>query len=286
MTRPLLLITALLQLLLLSACASLGQVGQVLEGQRPTAAVEGMRLTGLDMNGVDLNFDVKVDNPNPVGISLSGLDYHLKLFGRSFLKGEQPMALNLAANGRSRVQLPVRLGFQQLLSSYQQLKDAREVAYALDLGMGFEVPLLGRVRVPVSYQGKYPIPEMPAVSLRSLDVQQISMSGARLLLKVQVDNPNDFALLLNRFNYQLKLNGFDAGSGLLDQSVNIAQDGKGTLSLPISLDFAQAGRGLYSALLAGTIRYDLSGSMQASGSDPALQSFRIPLDKQGKVNLK
>jgi len=231
-------------------------------------------------------FDVQVDNPNPVGISLAGLDYDLKLLGSSFLQGDQPMGMKLAANGSSQVQVPVRLGFQQLLTSYQQLKGAKRADYQLDLGMGFEVPLLGRVRVPASYRGEFPIPEMPAVSLRSLDVQQLTLNGAQLLLQLEVDNPNDFSLLLDKLNYNLKLNGYDVGGGLVGKSVNIQKDGRGTINLPLNLDFAQAGRGLYSALLGQGIRYDLSGSMEATSSNPILERFRIPLDKQGSVTLK
>ncbi|MEJ2394912.1 MAG: LEA type 2 family protein [Candidatus Thiodiazotropha sp.] len=112
------------------------------------------------------------------------------------------------------------------------------------------------------------------------------MSGASLLLQLEVDNPNSFSLLLNKLNYNLKLNGYDVGGGLVDKAVNIKQDGRGTVSLPVSLDFAQAGMGLYSALLGKGISYDLSGSMQASSSNPILEAFRIPLDKQGRVDLQ
>ena len=286
MSRNLLLPIALLQLLMLTSCATLDQVSQVLEGQKPSARVEGLRLTGLDMNGVDLTFDVGVDNPNPVGISLAGLDYDLKLFGSSFLQGDQPMGMKLAANGRSQVQVPVRLGFQQLLNSYRQLKGAEEVAYQLDLGMGFEVPVLGKVRVPASHQGQLPIPEMPAVSLKSVDVDKLSLSGAKLLLELQVDNPNSFSLLLDKLDYNLKLNGYDVGGGVVNQAARVQQDGRSLISLPLSLDFSQAGMGLYKALLGEGISYDLSGLMQASGSNPILSGFTIPLDKKGSVGLK
>jgi LEA14-like dessication related protein len=286
MLRSLLMIIVLLQILFVSGCASLEQVGQVLEGQKPNASVQGLRLTGLDMDGVDLTFDVKVDNPNPVGISLAALDYDLKLFGNTFLEGDQSMGMKLAANGSSQVQVPVRLGFQQLLNSYKQLKGAKEVAYQVDLGMGFDVPLLGQVRVPVDYRGKFPIPEMPSVSLRSLDVKQLTLSGASMLLELQVDNPNSFALLLDKLNYNLKLNGYDVGGGIVDKKVKVQQVGQGIVALPITLDFAQAGRGLYAALLGNGISYDLSGSVDASSSHPMLAPFRIPLDRQGRVNLK
>jgi LEA14-like dessication related protein len=238
------------------------------------------------VEGFNLAFDVKVDNPNPVAISLAGLDYDLKLLGSRFLQGEQPTGLKVAANGSSQVQVPLRLGFQQLMSSYRQLKGAERADYQLDLGMGFDVPLLGRVRVPISYKGEFPIPRMPEIKLRSFDIRQLSMSGANLLLQMEVDNPNAFSLLLGKLDYNLKLNGYNVGSGLIDKPVNIEQGGQGVIGLPVSLDFAQAGLGLYKALLGSGISYDISGSMDASSSNAMLQAFRIPLDKQGRIDLR
>ena len=269
-----------------SGCATLEQVGQVLDGQKPTAEVKGLRLTQLDFNGVDLAFDVQVDNPNPVGISLSGLDYDLKLLGSRFLTGEQPMGLQVAANGSSPVAVPVRLEFQQLMAAYQQLKHADKAGYQLDLGLGFDVPVLGDLRVPVSYSGELPIPKMPDLKVRSLDVQQLSMSGAKLLMQLEVDNPNAFSLFLNQLDYDLKLNGFQVGGGQITRPVDLQQEGQGVISLPLTLDFAQAGMGLYKALLGKGIQYDLNGSMSASGSNPILSGFSMPLNKKGTVGLK
>ncbi|MCU7795503.1 MAG: LEA type 2 family protein [Candidatus Thiodiazotropha sp. (ex Myrtea spinifera)] len=286
MSRKVLLLFVLIHAISLSGCATLEQVGQVLEGQKPTAQVNGVRLTSLDFEGMDLAFDVQVDNPNPVGISLAGLDYDLSLLGSRFLKGDQPMGMRLAANGNSSVEVPMRLGFQQLLSTYQQLKGADSAGYQLDLGMGFDVPVLGRVRVPVSYQGEFPVPKMPDVKVRSLDVQQLSMSGAKLTMQLEVDNPNAFSLLLNQLNYDVKLNGYNVGSGLMGRAVNLQQGSPGVINLPLSLDFAQAGMGLYKALLGSGISYDLSGSMEASSSNAILKHFQMPLKKQGRVSLR
>ncbi|MEJ2692173.1 MAG: LEA type 2 family protein [Candidatus Thiodiazotropha sp.] len=286
MARRLTLFIMVAQIALLAGCTSMDRVGQALEARKPTAQVTGVKLTGLDMEGVNLAFDVKVNNPNPVGISLAGLDYDLKLLGSRFLQGEQPAGLKVAAKGNSQVQVPLRLGFQQLMSSYRQLKGAQRADYQLDLGMGFDVPILGRVRVPVSYKGEFPVPRMPEIRLRSLDIRQLSMSGAKLLLQMEVDNPNAFSLLLGKLDYNLKLNGYNVGSGLIDKPVNIEQGGKDVIELPVSLDFAQAGLGLYKALLGSGISYDLSGSMDASSSNAMLQAFRIPLDKQGRIDLR
>lgn len=271
---------------LLASCSSLEKVGQVLEGRKPTATVLGLKLAGLDSEGVALTFDVMVDNPNPVGVSLAGFDYDLKLGGRRFLQGEQPLGLKLPANGSSRVQVPVRLVFQTLMERYTELKNSDWADYQVDLGMAFSVPVLGRVRVPVRYEGRFPIPRMPEIRLRSLDVQQLSIKNAKLLLQLEVNNPNAFSIAVGKFDYNLKLNGLDAGRGQLQKPVDIRQGGQGVVGLPLSLDFAETGLGLYKALLGGAIRYELNGSLEALGTTPILQPFQIPLEKRGSVNLR
>ena len=277
----------LLLAMLFQGCSSLEQAGQIVAGSKPTGQVKGVSLTGLDVNGVDLAFDVEVENPNPVKIALDHLDYDLKLLDRSFLQGEQPMGLSLAANGRSQVKLPVRLTYERLLGSYRQLSKRDEVPYRLELGLGFDVPLLGRVRLPMHYQGRLPIPKMPDIRISALDVQRLTLQQADLLLELEVENPNGFALMLDKLDYQLKLNGIDVGGGLLKQSMEIGQGGRGVISLPLSLDLVRTGRGLYGALLGGSgLNYEFRGAMEAAGDMPVLGGVRIPLEKRGRVDFK
>ena len=113
-----------------------------------------------------------------------------------------------------------------------------------------------------------------------------SMSGAKLLLQLEVENPNAFSVLLERLDYGLKLNGYDVGGGVVKQAVKVGEEGRGTVSLPLFINFSQAGMGLYQALLGQGVRYDLSGSLDASSTHPLLEAFRIPLDRQGSVNLR
>ncbi|MCG8079269.1 MAG: LEA type 2 family protein [Candidatus Thiodiazotropha taylori] len=273
-------------ILLFQGCSSLQQAEQLMTGVQPTGEVKGVKLSGLDLRGIDLLFDVEVDNPNPVAISLDGLDYDLKLLNRSFLKGQQSMGMSLAADGKSQVKLPVRMEFERLLEHYSELSKRDDVPYQLDLGLGIDVPLLGRVRLPMSYQGRLPVPKLPDVRVSRIDVQRLSLQAIDLMLELEVENPNRFALMLQRLDYQFKLNGIDVGQGAAAQSLNIDKQGKGRVRLPLSLDLQKAGGGLYSALMGGRgLSYELSGMLDATGDSPLIGDIKIPLDRQGSFNL-
>ncbi|MEW8223875.1 MAG: LEA type 2 family protein [Candidatus Thiodiazotropha taylori] len=279
-------ILLLFMILLFQGCSSLQQAEQLMNGIQPTGEVKGVKLSGLDLRGIDLLFDVEVDNPNPVAISLDGLDYDLKLLNRSFLKGQQSMGMSLAADGKSQVKLPVRMEFERLLEHYSELSNRDDVPYQLDLGLGIDVPLLGRVRLPMSYQGRLPVPKLPDVRVSRIDVQRLSLQAIDLMLELEVENPNRFALMLQRLDYQFKLNGIDVGQGAAAQSLNIDKQGKGRVRLPLSLDLQKAGGGLYSALMGGRgLSYELSGMLDATGDTPLIGDIKIPLDRQGSFNL-
>ena len=285
MKRRMGLVLILSLLVLLTGCAGLGGI---FEERRPKVSVEGVRIAGFDFQGIELRFDLKVDNPNPVGITLGGLDYDFRLQGSSFLKGEQPLGLKLAAKASSQVEVPFKLGYRQLKESYQALASSNMAEYELLLGLGFDVPALGRVRIPVEYEDKIPLPRLPQVSLDSIGFNGIGSRGDRLELSVnlQVENPNDFALLLDQLAYTLELDGRQVGGVRLNDRWEIRENGKGVLRLPISLDFLKLGNALYSLLLnGGSLDYHLIGAMAGASTDPQFGRFNLPLEQSGTTNL-
>jgi LEA14-like dessication related protein len=285
--RYLLFLIIALPFWLLQGCSSLEQVDRAMQGRKPTAQVEGVRLKGLDLQGVDLVFDVNIDNPNPFAIDLTGFDYDLQLFDRSFLKGEQTQGMSLAGKSDSSVEVPLRLTFRQLLNTYQQLKQTDLASYRLDLGLGFKMPVIGSMRLPINAEGDFPVPRIPDLKIKSLAIKQLSLEKADLLMQLEVDNPNSFSLLLQELNYHLKLNGVEIAKGLIDKPLDIKQSGSAVVTIPLSVDLLQAGIGLYSALLSRSgISYDLNGTLDAATQNAFIQRFQIPLNKQGSIKMQ
>jgi LEA14-like dessication related protein len=285
--KPKILLFVLLPVLYLGACANLEQAGEALNLREPTAKIESVRLNALDFDGVNLAFDVRVDNPNPVGITLGGLDYDLKVMGSSFIKGNQQLGAKVAANGSSVIEAPLRLEFDQLVKTYRQLETKEEAEYLAELGVGIQVPVLGQIRVPVKHSGVFPIPKWPDVRVKGLDFSRLTMAGGEILLQLEVDNPNQFSLLLKKLEYGLKLNGSDVGGGLMSDSVTIDKDGKGVIKLPLSLNFLQLGMGLYTLLLQDKpLDYQLTGKLDAASSNKLIGDFTLPLDKAGSLGAE
>jgi LEA14-like dessication related protein len=140
----------------------------------------------------------------------------------------------------------------------------------------------------VEYEDRIPLPRLPKVSIGSIGLNSIGNSGAKLelLISLQVENPNSFALLLDQLAYDLELDGRRVGGTRLNQQWQIEENGMGTLRLPISLDFLQLGNSLYSALLnGGKLDYHLIGAMAGGSPNPAFGRFNLPLEESGTTRL-
>ncbi len=269
----------------LTACAP-GNIKQALDESKPKVSVADQRLTHLDFKRVNLAFDIQVDNPNPVGIQLAGLDYDLKLAGHRFATGSQNKQMQLKPSASSKFELPLSMSFQEIYQGIGKLKGKDQISYELATGLMIDVPLLGKLRYPVTTKGTLPLPKLPKVSLKNLTLEKLSYSGATLALRLAVDNPNAFGVALDKLQYDFKVNGKRWLSGNRSSLGNIAKNQSNDITLPITLNFMEMGSSLYGLLKGGEeLNYTLNGNLDATGGHPLIGRFKMPINNSGQVKL-
>ena len=281
----------LVKLILIPLCASLVLAGcaTLMEAARastPDLSVRSMRLAGLSFEGVDLVFDIGIDNPNPLPVTLGGFDYDLLIEGDSFVKGSQEETSRIAAAGQSVVQLPLSLDFGDLRHAFSSLKDQDSTAYELVCELALDVPVLGMRRLPLRHSGRLPVLKPPRVEMGDLRLSKLNLTGADLELQLRLDNPNPFGLALDRLDYQLAVSGRSWASGATEEPVHLAAKGAQTVTIPVSLDFLRMGMTVYRAL-SGTeaLDYHLTGQLDLGTDLPLLPRAALPVDLAGSLNV-
>jgi len=230
---------------LLSACALLEVGLESLNFQKPSARVQDVKITDINLESVQLTFDLAVTNPNPVAVRSNGFDLALDVETYSVLSLNQPDRLiDLPAQGTGKMSLPITLRFVDLYKVISGLRNKNEFDYAMTAGFHFNLPVLGQFKVPLTWQGQAPIPKLPKIQLASVKLQDLSWSSATLALNLNMLNPNSFGMDLNRFNYRIAANGLDLGAGEVRQ-VQLAKNKQSDLSIPLQLNFAELGLTAY-----------------------------------------
>ncbi len=277
---------SLLLLLILSQCSELTQILEGLTVQKPTAEVAGISLQNLSPQDADLLFNIKVSNPNSVGIKLSGFDYNLLLQDNSFLKGDEGSEIDIAANSNGVIKFPLTVNFNDLYNTYQNLKNEDEINYTLDLGLNVDLPVLGMVRVPVSKSDKLPTLKIPGVKLKTIKLDNFSLTKASFNLQFEVNNPNQWNLNLNKMDYNLVVNNKKWAVGNITEQIKVKSRDKNLVKIPFTINYLDVGSSVFNMIKNDAVfDYKFTGNADVGSSVKFLESFSFPFEKSGSVNL-
>ena len=147
-------LAALLALLALVSCSGYGSLANMV---RPQVDVTDVKVLGTTLTGADLLFQFRVDNPNAVGLVLDAIGYRLRLNDQPLLDGRRDQQLRIGANGRSVVELPVTIRYEDVYRIIRSFSNRERPDYALDADFRFDVPILGAINVPVTKRGEIPL---------------------------------------------------------------------------------------------------------------------------------
>ena len=123
----------------------------------------------------------------------------------------------------------------------------------------------------------------PKVSLNSVDIAKISLSGVDLIAHIDVDNPNGFSVPLPKVDWELFINTASFIQGSLKKDQSIKSRGKATLDLPFSVTYSGLYNSFKSLIETKEAAYEIA--MGLSFPIPLLESKVYKLDFSGVIPL-
>ena len=268
----------------LAGCAELAKHAETV---KPDAQLTATRLANINFEQADLVFDLEIENKNPVAINLAQLDYDLKIEGHSLLSGVTAQGLQIEPASTTTVQLPLTLKFDDLRKLPGEVWKQDRFKYQLDTAFVVDLPIIGPYAIPVSKSGELPVPKLPTIRLSNIKLQSLSLLAADVIAQVEIENPNSFDIGLSDFDYRLNVNQQPWGEGRANESNRIPKKGKGSIEVPLKLNFASLGQTTYRLLSnRETLEYQLTGGMILDSDFEMLQNYKLPLDIQGKANIR
>lgn len=132
------ILIASLILLLLGACASL-------RPEPPEVSLIGLQIEELTLSHINMRADLRLFNPNRIGLTIEQVDYALALNGVRVSAGKSMSAVRIAAGDSADVALRISGSYLTLLQLINNLHRQEDLKYLLDgsvkvRGMG----ILGR----------------------------------------------------------------------------------------------------------------------------------------------
>ena len=272
---------------LLTATLFLGGCSGMLDSLRstfegpPTATIENVSISAVDLQSVTLEFDLEVMNPYTFALPLVGMDYALSTNAQRFLDGSMDLEGSIPAEGMRTISLPVRVDFAGLFDTVKDLRPGQVIPLESQLGLKVEVPGAGPLVLPLNQSGELPIPTPPRISIASFDWDSISLTEVTGSLLLDIANPNEFNLTLKSFDYDLSLAGHSVASGENPRSLWMSAEHETQVTIPLSFSPSSAGTALVGMLGSGTLDYSMAGNLEV---ETPFGMISMPYERDGRAN--
>jgi len=272
--------------LLFSGCAVIDAILGEGRIQEPVVNVESVNVGDVSFESLELLFDINIENPNKLGISLSSFDYELLLNEKSFVRGDQPEGMQIEAEASNTVRVPISLTFRDIIESVQSVAGQDSSSYQFKSGFAFNLPVIGDVRIPVSRSGAIPVIKKPTLNIASFNIENISFTGADAVLRLKLNNPNFFSFDLEQLQYNFSIDGVNIVQGSADQGIKVNPDSESTIDIPLSLNFVDFGQSIYRILRGEQdAQFRFTGSALFDSSIDFFQNIPLDFDQSGALPL-
>ena len=125
--------------------------------------------------------------------------------------------------------------------------------------------------------------ENPEVAITHIKMAPGNGFQQQLLVGLQLDNPNSFALNLGRLRYQLSLQGQALAGGRLNESFSLPANGRTQIVVPVDVNLL-SGLGVLRAVM-GSAKSDLDYQLSLTTAVENFGLGDITIHKNGKVGL-
>jgi LEA14-like dessication related protein len=258
--------------LFIGSCATLEQLIQ-----KPQITFDRLDFREMSLLEGTFMFRFNIANPNPVGVRLDDILYDFDINGSRFLSSRLDQGLNLVASGTAPLEIPLTINYLDAFNSLSAFIRSDALDYRLNGSAA-----VGPVRLPFSKSGSIDVPKIPDITVKSISIDRLSVTGASLKLALGMKNSNAFAVTMDGLEYAAWMGDVELAKGVAGNVRPLAANGQSTMDLDVDLNFLQLGRGVQALLSGSSAPCRLTGNMLVNTLSGVQ---KIPFQFDGKVPI-
>jgi LEA14-like dessication related protein len=124
----------------------------------------------------------------------------------------------------------------------------------------------------------------PDVDVVGAELTRTGLSGADVLFEFEVENRNAVALVLDGFNYRIRLNDKPLLDGRQNQRTEIGANAQSRVRLPVTFQYDDVVKALETLDDRSDPTYELKADFQFAV--PVLGTVTVPVTKRGELSLE
>jgi len=229
--------------------------------QLPSLTFKNVSLANVTLDSTTVNLAFQLNNPNPIGLTVSSVSYSFFVEGKQVVAGSPPNGITIPSSGSKELVFPANVKFADVAPVVMTFLTKENAAYRAEGSIGLKTPL-GVFSVPLKQEGTFPIPKLPQVALEPPRLKDVTLTSATLELPLVVTNPNDFGIPMNGLTGSVIVSGSKVGTVSGPDLGYIAPKDHKPVNLPVTINFAQVASAA-AALRKGTATFVLDAEVKS-----------------------
>lgn len=121
----------------------------------------------------------------------------------------------------------------------------------------------------------------PVVTLKTVNLRGVGLTGGSLDVTLAVENPNHFRLDATRLTYKVMMAGdsVTVASGALDKLFSVQEGATSDVTIPVDFTYAGLGAAGRSLLNTGAVAYHVTGDVTVGSP---IGNFTVPYNSTGR----
>jgi LEA14-like dessication related protein len=245
-----------------------------------------MQLTNLTTERADMQMNMIIDNPAPVGLDIDSLHYTISIEGNEVVKTTYPDPLKIEASDTTMVSLPLTIYYDKLQSVLDKLEEEGKdsVVYKINATIFTDVAVIPKDKFNLKVEKRMPLIRVPEITVTDIGIKNLNFSGAVVQVEAYVVNENVFPIGFDNMHYSFQLEDNETMEGHKQETVKIQVKDSATISIPVEVNFKEMGKGLIDLIReGGDLQYDFSLRTKMVSDAHMLEDSEIRLNATGKL---
>ncbi|MCL2374251.1 MAG: LEA type 2 family protein [Treponema sp.] len=261
--------------------------------QFPALSFGQMRITQIDFAGIELAWDVNVENTNMFPIPFPNLDWDYEVNGVPVMRSNFAGSGHIAAGAAGAAVITAGLAYADILRALGGAANVSEAAGNLSLGInpadiGFPLALMeaGSVQNILNIRETIPILRPPEISFQGITRRALGLNRMEFAVIWAVENRNSFGFEIGEFNYEFRVNGGLWGQGNMANPPRALANSRTLIPVNIVLTAPAIVQELVTIISQGAnVNYAATGNMSFLADLPGLEELNFPLDFSGNTRI-
>ena len=133
-------------------------VEKVAHMKKPEASVTDVDLKDVSRECITYNAKVSVINPYSTSVPICEISYTFKSADRVIASGTIPDPGSIKGDDTTMLDVGVKVPHSVLMNLVRDIGADWDIDYELELGLTFDLPLIGNITIPVSSKGEIKLP--------------------------------------------------------------------------------------------------------------------------------